>query len=209
MNVVEEDEKTEWEEGIPLPEEYRLGLDRRGQVLNSSARPNNNLGVNKEALFPKPNKERGEKVNWTATFTRGGCIACRDEQDSLNHAGRTGSPIVLLIGDEAMPPVVGYTRKGDEEGSCTWVVRKEHLALQEVSGILLKLNKDKQEYDRQNQRRPHEFFISNGSKILVSSYVHLRKEGLEGYISDFNNMGGLVSDRRYWYRGPPRYTCGI
>jgi hypothetical protein len=61
-------------------------------------------------------------------------------------------------------------------------------ALQEVAGILGRLNRDKQEYDRQQNRRSHEFFIPNGSKILVGSYVHLRKEGLEGYIADFKNM---------------------
>jgi hypothetical protein len=186
--VVEEDSQTEWEEKIPLPEDYRLGLDRRGMVLNSSARQRNNFGVNKEALCPKAGKERGEKDNWTATFTRGGCIACRDEKDQLNHAGRTSAPVILLIGDEARPPVVGFTRKGEEESNCTWVYRKEHLSLQEVPQILSKLNKEKQEYDRQQYRRPHEFFIPNGSKILVSSYVHLRREGLEGYISDFNAM---------------------
>ena len=31
-------------------------------------------------------------------------------------------------------------------------------------------------------------FIPNGRKILVGSYVHLRREGQEGYISDFNIM---------------------
>jgi hypothetical protein len=30
--------------------------------------------------------------------------------------------------------------------------------------------------------------LANGSKILVSSYVHLRKEGIESYIEDFNRM---------------------
>jgi hypothetical protein len=27
-----------------------------------------------------------------------------------------------------------------------------------------------------------------GSKIMVGSYVHLRREGLEGYIESFNGM---------------------
>ena len=31
-----------------------------------------------------------------------------------------------------------------------------------------------------------------GSKILVASYVHLRREGLDGYIADFNNMVSVV-----------------
>jgi hypothetical protein len=187
-SVIEEETGEEWEEKLPLPDTYKLGLDKRGMVMNSSARAKNNFGTNKEALFPKGGGQKGEKVNWTASFTRAGCIACRDEEDRLNHSGRTGAPIVLVIGDEAVPTVCGHTRKGDEEPSCTWVFQKEHLALQEVAGILGRINKDKQEHDRQQNRRPHEFFIPNGSKILVSSYVHLRKEGLEGYIADFNNM---------------------
>jgi len=187
-SVIEEETGEEWEERLPLPENYRIGLDKRGMVMNSSARPRNNFGTNKEALFPKAGGQKGEKVNWTATFTRTGCIACRDEQDRANHSGRTSTPIVLVIGDEAVPIVCGHTRKGEEEPGCTWVFKKEHLALQEVAGVLGRLNKDKQEYDRQQNRRPHEFFIPNGSKILVGSYVHLRKEGLEGYIADFNNM---------------------
>jgi hypothetical protein len=30
--------------------------------------------------------------------------------------------------------------------------------------------------------------LAEGSKILVTSYAHLRREGIEGYILDFNNM---------------------
>jgi hypothetical protein len=168
-SVIEEETGEEWEERLPLPENYRIGLDKRGMVMNSSARSRKNFGTNKEALFPKAGGQKGEKVNWTATFTRTGCIACRDEQDRANHSGRTSTPIVLVIGDEAVPIFCGHTRKGEEEPSCTWVFKKEHLALQEVAGILGRLNKDKQEYDRQQNRRPHEFFIPNGSKILVGS----------------------------------------
>ena len=71
---------------------------------------------------------------------------------------------------------------------CSWVFRKEHLALQEVSGILKRFDEEKRVWDKDCGRRPHDMFLPNGSKILVSSYVHLRREGLEGYISDFNNM---------------------
>ena len=67
---------------------------------------------------------------------------------------------------------------------CSWVFRKEHLALQVVVGILRRLAEEKREWDRE----PHDMFIPNGSKILVGSYCHLRREGLEGYISDFNYM---------------------
>jgi hypothetical protein len=76
-SVIEEETGEEWEEKLPLPESYRIGLDKRGMVMNSSARSRNNFGTNKEALFPKTGGQKGEKVNWTATFTRTGCIACR------------------------------------------------------------------------------------------------------------------------------------
>ena len=91
------------------------------------------------------------------------------------------------MGDEAIPPVVGYTKVG-EGNMCCWVFKKEHLALQEVVGVLKRLEEEKREWDKECGRRPHDMFIPNGSKILVGSYVHLRREGLEGYISDFNNM---------------------
>ncbi len=42
--------------------------------------------------------------------------------------------------------------------------------------------------DKEAGKREHDFFLANGSKILVSSYVHLRKEGIDGYISDFSAM---------------------
>jgi hypothetical protein len=45
------------------------------------------------------------------------------------------------------------------------------------------------------------FFPASGSKILVASYVHLRREGLDGYIADFNNMvrdvWGVTGTRRW------------
>ena len=71
---------------------------------------------------------------------------------------------------------------------CCWVFKKEHLALQEVVGVLKRLDEEKREWDKDCGRRPHDLFIPSGSKILVGSYVQLRREGLEGYISDFNNM---------------------
>jgi hypothetical protein len=40
----------------------------------------------------------------------------------------------------------------------------------------------------------HDFFIPPGSKILVTSYVHLRREGLDGYIVDFKNMVRAVRE---------------
>ncbi len=64
----------------------------------------------------------------------------------------------------------------------------EHLGLEEVGKVLRKINLDKRAADKSNGKREHDFFMASGSKILVGSYVHLRKEGLEGYIADFNEM---------------------
>jgi hypothetical protein len=62
------------------------------------------------------------KKNVVVTFTRMGCVACKNEEGDLNHKGRGGSPIIMVMGDEGTPTVVGYTRKGEEQG-CTlgWV----------------------------------------------------------------------------------------
>jgi hypothetical protein len=97
----------------------------------------------------------------------------------------------MLLGDESVTNVVGYTGRDRNDGrghSCVWVLKTAHLGLDEVSEILKKINLDKRATDRAMGKREHEFFIPNGSKILVASYVHLRREGLDGYISDFNNM---------------------
>jgi len=175
-------------EDMPLPEEYRLGLEKRGEEMNNSSRSRNNMGTNRKALFPKGGLERGEEKNWLASFTRVGCIGCRDERGVLNHRGRKGEPLVVVIGDEATPSAVGYTRGPEEEQGCSWILKKEHLRLGEVAGMLRRLNNDKQESDKESGRKLHEFFIPNGSKIIVGSYVHLRKEGLEGYMADFTAM---------------------
>jgi hypothetical protein len=62
------------------------------------------------------------------------------------------------------------------------------MGLDEVGTILKKINMDNKMFDRLRGKREHEFFIPSGSKILVGSYIHLRREGLDGYISDFNGM---------------------
>jgi hypothetical protein len=93
-----------------------------------------------------------------------------------------------VIGDEAAPTVVGHTEKGSSECTCAWIFKKEHLGLNEVAGILKKINDEKRAFDKQRGKREHEFFIPAGSKIMVSSFVHLRREGLDGYMSDFNGM---------------------
>ena len=188
--VVEKEEdgvKEEKVEKIPLPDSYDLGLDIRGKEINSSVRKNHNFGANKKAVFPKSNGGRGEGKNWLASFTRGGCVGCRDSKGVNCHDGRSGEPVILVVGDEATPSAVGHSKKG-EQNSCCWVFKKEHLGLNEVPGILQRLDEEKKAWDKDSGRRSHEFFLPNGSKILVGSYTNLRRDGLEGYISQFNNM---------------------
>ncbi len=64
---------------------------------------------------------------------------------------------------------VGYTKMGGVD-SCAWVLKKEHLGLDEVAGILKRLNEEKREFDKGRGKRVHDFFIPPGSKVLVSSY---------------------------------------
>ena len=187
MEKGEEGAKEEVVEKIPLPASFDLGLDIRGKELNSAARKYHNLGANKKAIFQKEKGGRGEGRNWIANFTRGGCVGCRDTKGNNCHGGRGGEPIILIVGDEATPSAVGYSRRGDQI-ACCWIFKKEHLGLNEVTGILKRLNEEKKEWDRECGRRAHDFFLPNSSKILVGSYTNLRREGLEGYISEFNNM---------------------
>jgi len=177
-----------WQEEMVLPAEYRLGMEKRGEQLNNSSRLRNGFGLNRNALFQKAGRERGEDKNWIATFTKAGCISCRNEEGVINHKGRKGEPLVLIIGDEATPMGVGYTKGPEEETGCCWVFKKEHLRLSEVPGILRRLNQEKVESDREAGRNPHQFFLPNGSKVLVGSFVNLRKEGLEGYVEEFASM---------------------
>jgi hypothetical protein len=83
--------------------------------------------------------------------------------------------------------VCGYTKSGEESG-CAWVFRKEFLGLDEVGKILRKLDTEKKGWDVDSKKRTHEFFIPNGSKILVGSYSQLRRDGVEKYVGDFNQM---------------------
>ncbi len=189
----QENEKGEREfvkerEKIPLPENFRLGLDGRGKFLNHSGKVKNNFGLNKEGLFASGQGVQGEGKNWISTFTKSGCIACRNEEGGVNHKGRDGTPGIQVVGDESVPTVVGHTAEGSKEATCAWVLKKEHLSLDEVAPMLSKINSEKKNADKKRGKRIHEFFIPNGSKVLVGSYVHLRREGLEGYVSDFNAM---------------------
>ncbi len=185
------EEKVERMEAIPIPEKFDLGLEEKGMEMNNSGRLKNNFGTNREALFSAGPGRKNEVRNWLASFTKAGCVSCRDENGVMNHKGRDGQANVLIVGDEATPSTVGYTGKDRNDGrgdSCAWVLKVEHLGLEEVSGILQKINKDKKEADKAMGKREHDFFLANGSKILVSSYVHLRKGGIEAYIEDFNQM---------------------
>jgi hypothetical protein len=184
-------EKEEVLEYIPLPETFDLGLEEKGLEMNNSGRLKNNFGRNKEALFAEGPGRKNETRNWLASFTKAGCVACRDETGKLNHKGRDGQPSVLIVGDEATPSTVGYTGKDRNNGtgdSCAWILKIEHLGLEEVSRVLQKINTDKRAADKEAGKREHDFFLANGSKILVSSFVHLKREGIEGFISDFNVM---------------------
>ncbi len=185
------DGKLEWkerEEKIPLPEDFRLGLEERGPQMNHSGRTWNNFGNSRTPIFPGGKDGKQESRNWLASFTKSGCLNCRDEDGKVTHKSRSGDPVILVIGDEAAPTVVGHTEKGSNECTCAWVFKKEHLGLNEVAGILKKINDEKRAFDKQRGKREHEFFIPAGSKIMVASYVHLRREGLEGYMTDFNGM---------------------
>ena len=181
------EERKERKVGMKIVEGQDIGLDKRGPVLNSSNRRNHNFGPNRQAIFARKDGQKGEDRNWTATFTRQGCVVCRKEDGGLNHKGRNGEPGIVIIGDGSVPAVTGYTVQGKEDG-CAWVFRKELLGLEEVPNILRKINEEKREWDRKGNRREHEFFVTEGSKVIVCSYAHLRKEGLEGYIHDFNSM---------------------
>jgi hypothetical protein len=54
--------------------------------------------------------------------------------------------------------------------------------------MLRGINEEKRDYDRARGKRIHDFFLPPGSKIMVCSYVNLRREGMDGYITEFNNM---------------------
>jgi hypothetical protein len=101
--------------------------------------------------------------------------------------GRSGEPVVLIVGDEAVPVTVGLTVAVGKD-SCCWVFKKEHLGLEEVGAVIGKINSAKKEADRRGGRRTHEFFLPRGSKVLVCSYVHLRMVGVGAYVEDFGKM---------------------
>ncbi len=129
------------EERIPLPENYWLGLEGKGVDVNNSRRYRNEFGKNNKPLFPSKAKGRGEKTrNWIASFNWTGCIGCKDGNDSV-HKGRDGKPVVIVVGDEAVPITMGITKK-EGEGGCSWVLKKEHFHLGGV-GAMMRCEGDK------------------------------------------------------------------
>ncbi len=65
------------------------------------------------------------------TFTKSRCIACKDDRGGVTHKGRKSTPLVMGVGDESVPTVVRYTPEG-VDNTCAWVLKKEHLGLDEV-----------------------------------------------------------------------------
>jgi hypothetical protein len=92
------EKRVERQERVPLPESFELGREGKGMEMNNSGRLKNNFGMNKEALFPVNSGMKSEKRNWIASFTKTGCVSCRDENGRLNHKGRDGQPNVLIVG---------------------------------------------------------------------------------------------------------------
>lgn len=120
---------------IPLPEEFDVGKEIRGPFLNNSSRGKHNHGPGNSAIVPRKDGGRGEGGNWVANFTKQGCMGCKSEEGKEVHKGRRGVPVILIIGDEAIPSAVGLTKTPEKE-ACSWIFKKEHLSLQEVPGII-------------------------------------------------------------------------
>jgi hypothetical protein len=136
--------------------------------MNNSGRLRNNFGINREALFSAGPGKKAEMRNWIASFTKAGCVSCRDENGHLNHKGRDGQPNVLIVGDEGTPSTVGHTGRDRNDGkgdSCAWVLKVEHLGLEEVSSVLQKINQEKRLADRESGKREHDFFLATGARF--------------------------------------------
>ncbi len=124
MRVGKEEEGSD-----PIWSNFDLSKERNSMDMNNSNQLINNFSKNRLQSV------RNEGRNWLASFTKTGCVSCRDEGGKLNHKGRDGRPRTLLIGDESVPSIVGYT-KGDrtdgQENACLEVLNKGHLGLDEV-----------------------------------------------------------------------------
>jgi hypothetical protein len=80
-------EAKEIREQIKVPESYDLGLDKRGNALNSSKRRCHDFTGG--TIFERQDGKKGESRNWTATFIRASCVSCRNKSRMLNHRGRS------------------------------------------------------------------------------------------------------------------------
>ncbi len=58
--------------------------------------------------------------------------------------------------------------------------------------MLRGINEEKKGVRSSKGKTVHDFFLPPGSKILVCSYVNLRREGMDGYIMEFNNIVRVV-----------------
>jgi hypothetical protein len=87
--VGKEEKVQEMKVPVKIPDSYDLSLDKRGNILNSSNRRAHNFGVNRGPVFGREDGKKGDGRNWTASFTRAGCVACRNEGGMLNHRGRS------------------------------------------------------------------------------------------------------------------------
>ena len=131
--------------------------------LNSATRKHHNFGANRKPIIQKEGGGKGEGRNWVANFTRGDCMGCRDVKGENCHVGRSGEPLVLIIGDEATPSAVGYTKAG-EQNSCCWIFKKEHLGLNEDMGIVKRTDEEKKEWDR-------EFTNTNTNNLFTNKCI--------------------------------------
>ncbi len=84
-----------------------------------------------------------------------GCIGCKEGGESV-HRGRNGQPVVMVIVDESVPITVGITKK-EGDGGCAWVLKKEHLGLGEVGGMLKVINEEKRDTDKSKGKQIHDF----------------------------------------------------
>jgi len=96
-----------------------------------------------------------------------GCLSC-SESHSLTESLSKGTPIVIVLSDQAFPPVLPPV--GD--GRCVVIMRVEDCELKELEDVL---------YDRfKNYSKPHGV-LPPGSVILVGSMAHLSRSGLNAY----------------------------
>jgi hypothetical protein len=96
-----------------------------------------------------------------------GCLSCSDSH-SLAESLSNGTPVVVVLSDQAFPPVLPPV--GD--GRCAVIMRVEDCELRELEDVL---------FDRfKNYSKPHGV-LPPGSVILVGSLAHLSRSGLNSY----------------------------